>query len=231
MLVKINPADVVSIPRDYNNTKGRCWTYEVVDEIARESREAIDKSAPAVVPMEIMPDKHVPTTTETLLIGILREQLCVSEISLGTPIFSGEEDGLDPDSLDKVEIQMAIEDALNMELPDYMELKTVGDLVRIVEGLIKNREASQSTPAVVQTNLVTEAPSADRYTIFLTIPSPTGSMLKDLREISGITGTALANELGVSRSAVWSFENSLKPKEETVKRVVMALQTLFERRD
>lgn len=32
MIVKINPADVVSIPADYNNTKGRCWTYEVIGE-------------------------------------------------------------------------------------------------------------------------------------------------------------------------------------------------------
>lgn len=33
MLVKINPADVVSIPNDYDNTKGRTWRYEVVGEI------------------------------------------------------------------------------------------------------------------------------------------------------------------------------------------------------
>ena len=31
MLLKINPADVVSIPADYNDTKGRCAKYEVVD--------------------------------------------------------------------------------------------------------------------------------------------------------------------------------------------------------
>jgi len=31
--VKINPRDVVSIPIDYNNTKGRCCRYEVVDEL------------------------------------------------------------------------------------------------------------------------------------------------------------------------------------------------------
>lgn len=35
MLVKINPADVVSIPVDYNHAKGRCWRYEVVGEIDR----------------------------------------------------------------------------------------------------------------------------------------------------------------------------------------------------
>jgi hypothetical protein len=33
MIVKVNPADVVSIPSDYNNAKGRCWTYEVVGEL------------------------------------------------------------------------------------------------------------------------------------------------------------------------------------------------------
>lgn len=36
MLVKINPADVVSIPSDYGNAKGRTWRYEVVGEIDRE---------------------------------------------------------------------------------------------------------------------------------------------------------------------------------------------------
>lgn len=33
VLVKINPADIVSIPSDYSNTKGRCCRYEVVAEI------------------------------------------------------------------------------------------------------------------------------------------------------------------------------------------------------
>ena len=32
MVLKINPADVVSIPKDYNNTKGRCARYEVIGE-------------------------------------------------------------------------------------------------------------------------------------------------------------------------------------------------------
>jgi hypothetical protein len=33
MIVKINPKDVVSIPADYNDTKGRCCRYEVVGEL------------------------------------------------------------------------------------------------------------------------------------------------------------------------------------------------------
>lgn len=33
MLVKINPKNVVSIPSDYNNSKGRCCEYEVIGEL------------------------------------------------------------------------------------------------------------------------------------------------------------------------------------------------------
>lgn len=33
MVVKVDPADVVAIPRDYNHQKGRAWRYEVVGEI------------------------------------------------------------------------------------------------------------------------------------------------------------------------------------------------------
>jgi hypothetical protein len=31
--VKINPKDVVAIPRDYNDSKGRCSRYEVIQEL------------------------------------------------------------------------------------------------------------------------------------------------------------------------------------------------------
>lgn len=34
VILKINPADVVAIPSDYNNAKGRAWTYEVVADLA-----------------------------------------------------------------------------------------------------------------------------------------------------------------------------------------------------
>lgn len=36
VIVKIDPADVVAIPSDYANTKGRTWKYEVIGEIDRE---------------------------------------------------------------------------------------------------------------------------------------------------------------------------------------------------
>jgi hypothetical protein len=47
LILKINPADVVSIPVDYQYTKGRAWRYEVVGEIRLE--EALSKEWPAVV--------------------------------------------------------------------------------------------------------------------------------------------------------------------------------------
>lgn len=39
VILKINPADVVSIPTDYNNAKGRCCRYKVVGVHAEKGRE------------------------------------------------------------------------------------------------------------------------------------------------------------------------------------------------
>lgn len=36
MVLKINPADVVSIPEDYGNAKGRAWRYEVIGEVSED---------------------------------------------------------------------------------------------------------------------------------------------------------------------------------------------------
>lgn len=40
MILKINPADVVSIPTDYNGAKGRCMRYEVVGEVEGDASQA-----------------------------------------------------------------------------------------------------------------------------------------------------------------------------------------------
>lgn len=39
VILKINPADVVSIPVDYNNTKGRCAKYQVIGILSQEDFE------------------------------------------------------------------------------------------------------------------------------------------------------------------------------------------------
>jgi hypothetical protein len=43
VIVKINPRDVVSIPSDYNDSKGRACRYEVVGELGVDPSEAFDK--------------------------------------------------------------------------------------------------------------------------------------------------------------------------------------------
>ena len=43
IIVKINPADVVSIPSDYNNTKGRTCKYEVVADYTDDWRSKLDR--------------------------------------------------------------------------------------------------------------------------------------------------------------------------------------------
>lgn len=43
MILKINPADVVSIPTDYNGAKGRCCKYEVVGQVNGNPADAFAK--------------------------------------------------------------------------------------------------------------------------------------------------------------------------------------------
>lgn len=44
MIVKINPRDVVAIPSDYNNAKGRCCRYEVIGELQHQKEENLEGS-------------------------------------------------------------------------------------------------------------------------------------------------------------------------------------------
>lgn len=46
MMVKVNPADVVAFPPDYNTAKGRCCSYEVIAEV---SEAETQKPQPAVL--------------------------------------------------------------------------------------------------------------------------------------------------------------------------------------
>jgi len=46
MIVKINPRDVVSIPTDYNNAKGRACRYEVVGEVGVNPEDTVEFTAP-----------------------------------------------------------------------------------------------------------------------------------------------------------------------------------------
>ncbi len=44
VIVKINPRDVVSIPSDYNNSKGRACRYEVISELGVKEEDAFTRS-------------------------------------------------------------------------------------------------------------------------------------------------------------------------------------------
>lgn len=63
VILKINPRDVVSIPNDYNDSKGRACRYEIVDEIdkdkaddafAKSVQEAAAKEASVLTPEKLV---------------------------------------------------------------------------------------------------------------------------------------------------------------------------------
>ena len=56
VIVKVNPADVVAIPSDYDNTKGRCCRYEVIGVHEEgEKKEAFTKSVEPGVVISVTP--------------------------------------------------------------------------------------------------------------------------------------------------------------------------------
>jgi len=62
IILKINPRDVVSIPNDYNDSKGRACRYEIVDEIDKDKAdEAFEKAVQAKAEAEasVIADKEL----------------------------------------------------------------------------------------------------------------------------------------------------------------------------
>jgi hypothetical protein len=53
MILKINPADVVSIPKDYDGAKGRCCKYTVVGQVNGDPAEAFTKAVQDVSPAPV----------------------------------------------------------------------------------------------------------------------------------------------------------------------------------
>jgi hypothetical protein len=65
VVLKIDPKDVVSIPSDYNNAKGRCSSYQVVDELKVDAAKAFTKAVQTTANGSIAP-VAVPTPTVDL---------------------------------------------------------------------------------------------------------------------------------------------------------------------
>lgn len=57
LILKINPADVVSIPTDYNNAKGRACAYYVQDELVDDARRNVETKP--VVTQSVLPDTQL----------------------------------------------------------------------------------------------------------------------------------------------------------------------------
>ena len=64
MVVKVNPKDVTSIPADYNFAKGRCCTYEVVDEYIGTDVPRYEAWTSSVAPSEFSDDDEFEETPD-----------------------------------------------------------------------------------------------------------------------------------------------------------------------
>lgn len=64
MIVEIDPADVVSIPSDYNNTKGRTWRYTVVGEVPLATEE--EAAEWGVLSMDYLNQEALEQTLENI---------------------------------------------------------------------------------------------------------------------------------------------------------------------
>jgi len=63
VIVKINPRDVVSIPSDYNNAKGRACRYEVVGEVGANPENEVEFNKPVQSNANSVPVKKVEPKT------------------------------------------------------------------------------------------------------------------------------------------------------------------------
>ena len=67
VIVKIDPADVVSIPSDYNNAKGRACRYEIIGEYEGEDRERKDYFNAPVYTSRVNDVRPVAPAPKTIL--------------------------------------------------------------------------------------------------------------------------------------------------------------------
>jgi hypothetical protein len=71
VIVKVNPADVVSIPSDYDHAKGRAWTYEVIGEHEDgERKEALHTPVVSAKGEPLKGRQFLTEATKTLVLGV-----------------------------------------------------------------------------------------------------------------------------------------------------------------
>jgi hypothetical protein len=75
IVLKINPADVVSIPTDYNDTKGRTCKYEVLSEITLEAQAGpVLSQGPAIVSASAFRTVEVNNSAKSVLTPSMHTQ-------------------------------------------------------------------------------------------------------------------------------------------------------------
>lgn len=125
MIVKINPADVVSIPYDYNNAKGRAWKYEVIGEVEEGWRKELlgrDYTDAAVVSTDdgSAVVSSINDVRANRIIDLVLENTNINVASTNTLYSYG------LDELDVLEIVMAVEDEYDVEIVlDGIDFETI----------------------------------------------------------------------------------------------------------
>jgi len=88
MILKINPADVVSIPSDYNGAKGRCMRYEVVAQVQGDASQAFA----SIVNSDYTSDKYMePAAAWPFNTGVVHEDEDEPDFANGDDEIFGEE--------------------------------------------------------------------------------------------------------------------------------------------
>lgn len=138
MVLKIHPKDVVSIPHDYNDQKGRCCRYEVIAEL--EGMRPLPRQ-------EVYSDRDLGIRPSDDVDRRVREVL-MNELGVEAQRVQPHSTlaDLGGDSLDGVEILLALEEEFNLdEIPEAEadQLRTVQDLVNFVRTHAPSQEEDE----------------------------------------------------------------------------------------
>lgn len=82
LVVKINPADIVAIPSDYNNAKGRCSKYIVVDEIPMNDTGMPEKQITQEYAQEIQNQEYPSAKMTSVMAADFRKRLATEDVTL-----------------------------------------------------------------------------------------------------------------------------------------------------
>jgi len=165
MIIAVNPKDVVSIPKDYNYTKGRTWTYEVLKEYG--AKDALEEKSYTDRAVEPIRSQRQEMLSQILAHPTIKRQIKRGKIRKSTIIKQ----------------TFARLNSMFSKLPN---LVAPGEVI--------------------------------------------GNPLKAEREAIGYSLQQVADELDVSRSSVWSAEQSVTPKAETINNYRLALAAMQEQK-